>query len=60
MNTLKFIGIFLLVLLAVFICYGIYYAVIAYLFFIKLLAFTAIIAGLLFLYFKYIKPRKGE
>lgn len=50
MNTLKFIGIFLLVLLAVFICYGIYYAVIAYFFFIKLLIVAAVIAGALYVY----------
>ena len=52
MNTLKFIGIFLAALLVIFICYGIYYAIIAYMFFIKLMAFAAAIAGVIYLYFK--------
>lgn len=59
MNTLKYIGIFLLVLLAIFICYGIYYAIIAYMFFIKLLAFASVIAWVLYLYFK-LKNKKNN
>jgi len=60
MNTLKFIGLAMLVLLAIFICYGIYYAIIAYFFVIKLLVFAAIGASLLWLYFKATKNKTKE
>lgn len=50
MNPLKFIGIALLVLLAIFICYGIYYSVIAYFFVIKLLVFATIGTSLIWLW----------
>jgi hypothetical protein len=52
MNTLKFIGIALLVLLVIFIGYGIYYAVLAYFFVIKLLVFATIVATLIWLWLK--------
>lgn len=52
MDKLKFIGIALLVLLAIFICYGIYYAIIAYFFVIKLLVFAVIGASLIWLWLK--------
>lgn len=58
MNTLKFIGIALLVLLAVFIGYGIYFAVIAYLFVIKIIVITVIISAAIFLYFATTKRTK--
>lgn len=50
MNKLKFIGIFLLVLLVLFICYGIYYAVIFYFLTIKLLVLGIIGATLIWLW----------
>jgi len=58
MDKLKFIGIALLVLLAIFIGYGIYYAVIAYLFVIKIIAITVIISGAIFLYLSMTKKKE--
>ena len=52
MRTLKFIGIFLLVLLGIFILHGIYYGAIFYFFFIKLLFIAALVAGGIFVYLK--------
>lgn len=56
-NKIKFIGLFFIVLLAIFICYGIFFAVIAYFFIIKLLAIAAIIASIFYL---FIKIRKKD
>ena len=50
MKNLKYFGYFLLALLGVFILYGIYFAVIAYLFALKVIAIALIITGLLALY----------
>ena len=58
MNTLKFIGIALLVLLAVFIAYGIYFAVIAYLFALKIIGITLIISAAIFLYYSTKRPKQ--
>jgi hypothetical protein len=51
-NVIKFIGIFLLVLLGIFVLYGIYYGVIFYLFFIKLAFIAALVAWGFWMYFK--------
>ena len=52
MRTIKFIAIFLLVLLGIFVLYGIYYGVIFYFFFVKLAVIAAIGAGVIYLYLK--------
>lgn len=58
MNILKFIGIALLVLLALFICYGIYYAIIAYFFVVKIIAMAVLITGAIFLYLTTTKRKQ--
>jgi hypothetical protein len=58
MNTLKFIGIALLVLLAIFIGYGIYFAVVAYFFVIKIIVITLIISAAIFLYYSTKRPKE--
>lgn len=52
MKNLKYIMYFLLVLLAVFILYGIYYAVIAYLFALKIIGIALLVTGALVWYNK--------
>ncbi len=58
MNTLKFIGIALLVLLAIFIGYGIYFAIAAYFFVIKIIVITVIISAAIFLYLATTKRKQ--
>jgi len=58
MDKLKFIGLALLVLLAIFIGYGIYYAFIVYLFVIKIIAITVIISAFIFLYLSTTKKKQ--
>ena len=55
MNVIKFIGIFLLVLLAIFILYGIYYGIVFYFFFIKIAFIAALVAWGFWMYFKFKK-----
>ncbi len=55
MKILKFIGIFLLVLLAIFMIKGMILGMVFFFYWLKLAIIAALIAGGIFLYFKFKK-----
>jgi hypothetical protein len=57
MKNIKYLGYFLLALLAIFILYGIYYAIIAYLFVLKMIAIALIMVGIVAFFNKKIKKK---
>ena len=52
MKALKFIGIFLLALLIIFIIKGIFFGIFMFVWVLKAIGTAAIVAGLVYLYFK--------
>lgn len=60
MKTLKAIGIFLSVLLAIFMLVGMYYGIMLYFWVIKLMMYAAVIATVLIIYFKVKKIRNKK
>ena len=60
MKNIKYFFYFLLVLLGVFILYGIYYALIAYLFALKIIAIALIVTGGVAFYNKKISKKLDE
>ncbi len=60
MNTIKAIGIFLLVLLGIFILLGIYYGIILYFWVVKLMALAAIVGSVIIIYYKGKKSLKKD
>lgn len=58
MNTIKFIGIFLLVLLVVFMIKGMIMGAMFFFFILRLAFWALLLTGAIYLYFTYIKPKK--
>jgi len=60
MKTIKAIGIFLLVLLGIFMLVGMYYGIMMYFWVLKLMLYAAAIGSVIIIYFKLKKGSKKE
>lgn len=60
MKTIKAIGIFLLVLLGIFMLVGMYYGIMLYFWVLKLMMYAAVIGSVIIIYLKVKKGTKKE